>query len=133
MAPNGKPRSAQRSRVANGTALLDGVDGRSVWVRRAKETIADLTADAGGADRLSTAEHSIIRRAATLTVELELLEKQFAVAGTGAPIDLLDAYQRASNSLRRLLEAVGLQRRMRPVDELDPIEYSRRYDGGGDA
>jgi hypothetical protein len=34
-------RDRQKSRQANGTALLPGVDGRSAWVRRCKELIAD--------------------------------------------------------------------------------------------
>jgi hypothetical protein len=62
----------------------------------------------------SVAERSIIRRASVLTVELERLEAKFAQAGE-ASVDALDAYQRVASSLRRLLEAVGLQRRARDV------------------
>jgi hypothetical protein len=54
-------QAAQRSRVANGSALLPGVDGRSAWVRRCKELIADHLADLGGEDNCSAAERSIIR------------------------------------------------------------------------
>jgi len=71
-------------------------------------------ADLGGQDHVSEAERSIIRRAATLTVELERLELKFATAGEADPIDL-ELYQRTANSLRRLLEAVGIQRRPRDV------------------
>jgi hypothetical protein len=45
-----------------------------------------------------------------LTVELEQLEARFAQAGEATAADL-DLYIRASGNLRRLLEAVGLQRR----------------------
>src|SRR5262249_13712138 len=55
-----------------------------------------------------------IRRAATLTVELERLEAKFALAGEASAADL-DLYQRTAGNLRRLLEAVGLQRRARDV------------------
>jgi hypothetical protein len=70
--------------------------------------------DLGGEDVVSEAEKSIVRRAATLTVELERLELKFAKEGEASTGDL-DLYQRTSNSLRRLLESVGLERRMRDV------------------
>lgn len=108
----GKKR--QRSKVANGTQLVPGVDQRSVWVRRAKELISDHIADLGGADNTSAAERSIVRRASVLTVELERLEQKFALAGQ-ASADDLDLYQRTAGNLRRLLEAVGLQRRAKNV------------------
>jgi hypothetical protein len=109
-----RPKSRQKSRITNGTALLSGVDGRSPWVRRCKDIISEAIADLGGFDNTSAAERSIVRRAATLSVELERMERQFALAGEADPDDL-DAYQRCANSLRRLLEAVGLQRRARDV------------------
>jgi len=70
-----------RSRITNGTRFLHDVDGRSPWVRRCKDIIAAHLSDLGGADNASAAERSIIRRASVLTVELERLEAQFAVAG----------------------------------------------------
>jgi hypothetical protein len=70
-------------------------------------------ADLGGQDAISQAEASILRRAATITTELERVESRFA-AGEGTPTDV-DLYQRATNTLRRTLEAVGLQRRQRDV------------------
>jgi hypothetical protein len=71
--------------------------------------------DLGGADIVSAAESSIIRRVATETIELELLEQRFAISGKGASSDDLDLYARISNSLRRHLEAIGLERRSRDV------------------
>jgi hypothetical protein len=70
--------------------------------------------DLGGPDAVSEAERSIVRRIATLTVELERLEAAFATAG-GAEPEQLDSYQKVSNTLRRLLESVGLDRRPRDV------------------
>jgi hypothetical protein len=72
----------------------------------------------GGEANTSAAERSLIRRIATLTVELELLECRFAVAGEASP-DALDLYQRTAGNLRRLLEAIGLQRRAKPVPTLE--------------
>ena len=103
-----------RSRITNGSALLPGVDGRSAWIRRCRDVIAAHLSDLGGEDNCSAAERSIIRRASVMTVELEMLEARFATAGQADPNDL-DLYVRAAGNLRRLLEAVGLQRRARDV------------------
>jgi hypothetical protein len=117
-AENRKPivrgRLRQRSRVTNGTALfVDAGDGRGPWARRMKDVIDLHLADLGGPDVVSEAEASIVRRAATLTIELERLEARFST-GEALPGDL-DLYQRTANSLRRLLEAVGLKRVARDV------------------
>ncbi len=103
-----------RSAVTNGSELLPGVDGRSTWVRRLRDLIGLHIADLGGEDAISEAERSIVRRVATLTVELERMEAAFAMAGEAKASDL-DLYQRTAGNLRRLLEAVGLQRRQRNV------------------
>lgn len=104
-----------RSRITNGSALLPGVDGRSAWVPRCKDVIAGHLSDIPNA---SAAEYSIIRRAAVLTTELERLEVQFAEAGEADP-EALDLYGRTAGNLRRLLEAVGVQRRPKDVSTLD--------------
>ena len=80
--------------------------------------------DLGGSAHVSEAERSIIRRASVLTVELERLELRFATAGQADPIDL-ELYQRTANSLRRLLEAVGIQRRPRDVTPRLPDYLAR--------
>ena len=105
------PAKQGRSRLTNG-ATLPGVDGRSAWVRRLRDLINLHTADLGG--DVTVAEAAIIRRAATLIVELEQLELKFATAGEAQP-QQLELYQRTANSLRRLLEAVGLERRAKDV------------------
>jgi hypothetical protein len=107
-------KDRQKSRITNGSALLPGVDGRSPWVRRCKDIIAAHLSDLGGEDNTSAAERSLVRRASVLTTELERLEVKFALAGE-ADVDDLDLYQRTAGNLRRLLEAVGLQRRTRDV------------------
>ena len=111
-----------RSRVSNGTTLLPGIDQRSPWVRRCKDLITDHIADLGGLENVSVPERSIVRRCAVLTTELERMEALFAVAEAASP-EQLDLYQRTANSLRRLLEAVGLQRRQRDItpETLDQI------------
>jgi hypothetical protein len=107
-------KQTHRSRVTNGTALVAGVDGRSMWARRLRDLIELHIDDLGGIDAVSAAERSIVRRAATLTVELERLETTFALAGAALPQEL-DLYQRTAGNLRRLLEGLGLKRRAKDV------------------
>lgn len=112
--PLADAKSTTRSRVTNGSAILPGVDGRSTWVRRLRDLIEIHIEDLGGDDAVSEAERSLVRRAATMTVELERMEAVFALRGEADPKDL-DLYQRTAGNLRRVLESLGLQRRQRDV------------------
>jgi hypothetical protein len=123
-------KNRQRSSITNGSRLLAGIDGRSPWVRRAKDLIGEHLSDLGGPDNTSAAERSIVRRVAVLSVELEHLEARFATAGEASAEDL-DLYQRTANSLRRLLEAVGLQRRTRDVTPT-VADYLKHVDEGAE-
>jgi hypothetical protein len=106
----------QRSAASNGKKLIPGFDGRSPWVRRCKDIIeAHISEDMGGADNCSVAERSLIRRAAVLTTQLEVLEHKFALNDGEASADDLDMYQRVTNTLRRTLESLGLKRRQRDI------------------
>ena len=85
----------------------------------------------GGIDNTSAAERSLVRRAATLSVELERLEGKFALSGEATERDL-DLYIRASGNLRRLLESVGLRRRSRDVTAVPSLsEYLANRRGSG--
>ena len=112
--------AAIRSAKSNGTRLLDGCDHRTARMRRFRDLIGMHTSDLGGEDACSAAELSIVRRAALLTLELEVMEGRFEQAGE-ASLKQLDAYQRAANSLRRLLQTLGLQRRAKDVTSLGEI------------
>jgi hypothetical protein len=83
---------------------------RYAWARRLKELVVAHIQDLGGEGAISAAELSIVRRAATLEVELELLEARFARVGQASSEDL-DLYQRTAGNLRRLFDGIGLQRR----------------------
>src|SRR6202035_718632 len=66
----------QRSRVTNGALFASTVrDGRSGWSRRLGDLLSLHIADLGGQDVVSNAERSLIRRIATITVELEWIEQ----------------------------------------------------------
>jgi hypothetical protein len=131
-----RERKRTSSRLTNKALLppkwLGGVDGRSTWVRRFHDLISLHTSDLGGDEAVSTAELSLVRRAATLSVELERYELKFAQAGQATIADL-DAYQRASNTLRRLLESVGLQRRQKDItpDLKSYLSAKTRGEGAG--
>lgn len=107
-------RPTGRSRLTNGSHVMPGVDGRSVWARRFRDLMQLHIADLGGDDAVSEAERSIVRRTSAIEVELERMELQFATANAATPADL-DLYQRASNTMRRHLEALGLKRVARDV------------------
>jgi hypothetical protein len=111
-------KKVQASAITNGRLLPSnvngGVDGRSAWVRRVKDLIANHTSDLGGANNISSAEQALVRRCATLITELERRELYFAQT---AKIDdvALAVYQSGCNTLNRLLQALGLQRRQRDI------------------
>jgi hypothetical protein len=92
-----------------------GAAGGSLWARRLRDVIELHTSDLGGLENASEAERSIIRRAATLTIELERLEAKFSTLSNGPRDSDLDMYQRCSNTLRRLLETIGIKRVPRDV------------------
>jgi hypothetical protein len=104
----------QRAALSNGKILLPGVSGNSLWARRMRDLMEDHIADLGGRENTSSSERNLVRRAAALTIQAELLEQQFALESTVDP-DTVDTYGRICGHLRRLLEAVGLQRRPRTV------------------
>jgi hypothetical protein len=106
--------SKLRSAVTNGSQVILGCDHRSARMRRLKDLIGGHVADLGGRDLISEAEFCLVRRAAILTLELELLEAKFE-ANDGAKAAELECYQRVSSSLRRLLETLGLKRRAKDI------------------
>jgi hypothetical protein len=80
----------QRSRITNGKlfprAKHGGVDRRcGPWARRFRDVQNLLLSDRGGPDVASEGEKMLIRRAATLVVELELLEVKIAREGQAHP------------------------------------------------
>ena len=120
-------RKAQaRSAITNGQAIVAGVDQRSTWCRRLRDLVQLHLSDLGGEDSVSEAEKSLIRRVAVLSVEMERMEAAFAVDKSDPAA--LDAYQRASNSLRRLLESLGLKRRAKPIESLSSYLEAKRIE-----
>ena len=103
-----------RSKVTNGRRVFAaGGDGRSAWTRRWKDIVELHVVDAGGLDVLSEARLSLIRRAATLELQLEQLE---CAMSEGKDVDI-EGYGRVASHLRRILEAMGLDRRQRQIGD----------------
>jgi len=98
------PNPTHRSRVANGSKLLSGIDGRSALARRYRDLIQDLRTHLGGSP--SAAQEVIIRRAATLAAWAEAREAA-ALAGT-EELDI-GPFTTACNLLRRLIQDLGLE------------------------
>jgi hypothetical protein len=105
-----------RSAITNGTHLLANLDHRLPWARRLKDLISDITSDLGGADNISEAERVLVRRAAMMTLQAELMEQRFSQNEDGAATSpQIEVYGRTTNTLRRTLEALGLERRAKTI------------------
>jgi hypothetical protein len=122
--------SKTRSSITNGRHLLREVDARSAWMRRLRDLIAEHTSDLGGDDLVSEGERRLVRRSAMLCIQCEMLDAKFASEGGQASQNDLDSYQRVTNTLRRCLETLGLQRRSKDVPTLSEYLKTRSPDGG---
>jgi hypothetical protein len=114
----GRSARFSRSRITNGSDLLPTIDGRSAWARMFRDTCEALTAHVGGADRVSEPERMTIRRAAALECELVRLEIAFAearAAGRAPEAADVDLYSRITNTQRRVLETLGMEKKPRDV------------------
>lgn len=107
-----QPKPQGATRLGTGGTVLAGVDMRTHGGRRFKELCADLVHHLG--DDPTAPQQAIIRRAAALAVWCEQAETGQA---QGQDLDIA-AYSTASNTLRRLLTDLGLERRAKDVTTL---------------
>src|SRR5262245_39276817 len=110
-----RKKKTNASKVTNGRKyflpVMPGVDGRSPIARRVRDIFQDLTSDLGGIDLLSTAQLQLCRRCALLSVTCETIEAEYVA---GERVDT-EAFGKASERLRRLLQTLGLKRVPRDV------------------
>jgi hypothetical protein len=106
-----RPSTTNRSRITNGSAILEGIDGRSAPARRFRDVLAAIVADLGGAERLSEGQRQLARRCSMLSVECEKIESEGV---QGKPIDL-DAYGALTDRLGRAFQRLGLKRVPRDI------------------
>jgi hypothetical protein len=122
-----------QSAITNGSKVLLGVDHRSPWMRRLQDLINHHAMDLGGPDAISHAETLLIRHAAVLELQLEMMSAGWGQNQGEASPRALETYQRTTNTLRRLLETLGLERRAKDitptVDEYEAIVRAHEANG----
>jgi hypothetical protein len=117
------PNKKFLTKVANGTRVLEGVDGRSQIARRYSEVAGRIARDLGGDDVLTELQRHLIRSVSGLVV---LREKLDAKIVNGESINTAQ-YCRIANSTRRVAATLGLSRVPRDVTP-DPLSYAASYD-----
>jgi hypothetical protein len=103
-----------RSKVSNGTRLLQNVDGRSSSARRFRDLVRAYETEIGG--NLTEVDRGLIRQAAALTFKAETLQSDLV---NGNPVDG-DQLIRLTGTAKRILSAIGEKARNRkePVPTL---------------
>lgn len=93
-----KPRKGYaRSRITNGTRILEGIDWRSAIARRYTDLVAAVVENKGGRAQISEAQMQLARRFAALSVQLEALETRLV---NGESIDITEYAQLTSTQVR---------------------------------
>ena len=96
-----------RSFVSNGRrAFLPDSASLLQKSRRYRDILNEMIGDMGGEAMLSEAQRQLLRRAVTLSLQCEHWDHAAAV---GEEVDW-DLYSRTTNTLRRMLESIGLKR-----------------------
>ena len=104
------------------------VDGRRAEAKRYRDLCAGLASDLGG--DLSIAQEQLVRRAAGLSVQCEVLEARLVNGGT---VDV-DELCKLTNTLSRVLGQLGLRRIPRDVTPpMDPHTAALMDDDDDDA
>jgi hypothetical protein len=106
-----------RSKVSNGTRLLQNVDGRSSSARRFRDLVRAYEAEVGG--NLTEVERGLIRQAAALTFKAETLQSDLV---NGNPVDG-DQLIRLTGTAKRILSAIGEKASKRKHDEPSLAAY----------
>jgi hypothetical protein len=99
--------------------FAERLDRRTVIAKAIVGRIESIETDMGGADSLSHARRSLVRRVVWLEAIIEHSEQQLA---TGKAIDL-GGHTQAINSLLGLYRLIGLERRLRPTETLRDLMY----------
>jgi hypothetical protein len=105
-----RPRGI-RSRITNGSAVLPGVDGRSLIARRYKDICAAILTDQGGDDMCSESRRQLIRRFAAAAVLAEQMEARLA---NGEEIDIAE-HALLTSTMVRVAQRIGVDRIPRDV------------------
>ncbi len=124
------PKRKRAKRAPRGLVPLDDGGASRYFRRVAREIIGDL----GGRGDLSRIEKELIQAFAGAATQMRYLNVQVAL-GDSSAIDL-SGYATVASTLLRIGSRLGLRRRPRDAQVLDPLEYAARHDkddGSGDA
>jgi hypothetical protein len=101
-----------RARVTNHHDLLPGLDGRSPAARRYRDLVNAFISDMGGIEQCSAIKIGLVRRLASVTVQVETIEASLV---NGQPIDISVLCTLASTVLR-LSSRLSIERVPKPVN-----------------
>ena len=112
-------RRRHRKHQRNGTVTVSDriviggvlIDKRSRQARLFQALEDSLHADLGGIETLTTAQLQAVRRVASLSVQIETMERGIA---EGAVIDT-NEYVRLVNCFNRSLQMIGMERRAKDI------------------
>lgn len=104
-----------RSALTNGKHVLQDIDHRSAEMRRLRDLLSSHVSDLGGEANISHSERLLVSRASMLSLLAEMQERGFVKANMVVKAAELDQYVRVVNTLRRLCETLGLQRRQKDI------------------
>jgi hypothetical protein len=95
------------------TALItiSDLDKRTGAAKRVRELVRAIESDLGGSDHLSATQRQLVQRAAVLSAIAEDFEVRWAM---GQEVDV-GTHITLINSLRRVYETIGMERRTRDV------------------
>jgi hypothetical protein len=96
------------------------LDGRTNAAKEFDRLVADIKADLGGGDQLSAIEMALVEAFAGATVTLNDLNTRLLL---GQLIDLSEHTQ-AVSAMVRVASRLGLSRRARDVNTLNPLTYA---------
>jgi hypothetical protein len=102
---------------------LDDVDARKGPTRRVRAYARRLATDLGGADTLSTAQQQLIQRASMLAAICEHTETCLLLGRQDVSIG---DYLAAISVQKRLLEALGLERKPRDAGFIDILRAGQQ-------
>lgn len=110
--PERKPRRCVRSSAEglgpySKPARFTSIDGRTREARLMKRVRAALVAHVGGSP--TAAQDFLIRRAATLALQIDLMEREAAARGGPMSIGTGRDYLAWSNALERCLRSLGIE------------------------
>jgi hypothetical protein len=108
----GTDKAKGRARVSNHRDLLPGLDGRSPSARRFRDLVNAFIADMGGLDQCSEIKLGLLRRLASVTVQVEMLEARMV---NGEVVDISTLCQLASTALR-LSSRLSIERVPKPIN-----------------